>query len=411
MSSQKDKILQIEELLIRSIDTIYPSKDALKEKLLAGKKLRVYVGIDPTAEYVHLGHTTNFLILKRFHRLGHKIIILVGDFTALIGDPSDKNAVRKRLTPREVKKNLKTYKNQIGKIFNFGDRKNPIEFRFNSRWLSTLSFQDVVDLASNVTVQQMIERDNFKHRLADKKPLYVHEFLYPLMQGYDSVALDADVEIGGTDQTFNMLVGRTLLKTYKQKEKFVMTTTLLEDSVTGEKLMSKSLGTGIAVNEQPNDMFGKIMALPDRSIIQCFTDCTEVTSSEIREFAEKLTSGTNPREVKLELARRIVSMYHGKKFADKAAENFINIFSNKKFPETIKTYVVQKGERLDSILLAQKIIKSKSEWTRLILGGGISIRFPDEKGEVKITDKYYSMTSPIILQIGKKIFLKIIPNL
>src|SRR6266403_2544048 len=232
---------KIEEVLTRSIDTVYPSKEVVLKALSSGKPLRIYMGIDPTATYVHLGHSTNYIILKRFHELGHKIIVLIGDFTAMIGDPSDKSAARKKLTKEDVENNLKTFKEQIGKILDFSNKENPIEFRFNSEWLAKLTFEDSVALASHFTVQQMIERDTFEKRLKDQKPLYVHEFFYPLMQGYDSVALEADIEIGGTDQTFNMLAGRTLVKTYKQREKFVISTTLLENPVTGEKLMSKSL--------------------------------------------------------------------------------------------------------------------------------------------------------------------------
>ncbi len=278
ISTNKEKL---QEVLTRSIDTIYPSRQALESLLNSGKQLRIYMGIDPTATYAHLGHATNYIILKRLHDLGHKIIVLIGDFTAMIGDPSDKNSARKRLTKEEVKENIKTFKKQIGQILDFNDKKNPIEFEFNSKWLAKLSFADAVELASHFTVQRMLERDNFEKRLKEQKPLYVHEFFYPLMQGYDSVALKADVEIGGTDQTFNMLAGRTLVKAYQNREKIVVTTTLLENPVTGEKLMSKSLGTGIGLDENATDMFGKTMALPDEAIIQCFIDCTYLSMEEI----------------------------------------------------------------------------------------------------------------------------------
>ena len=244
----------IDEIVSRSIAEIYPSKDAFAKKLHEGKQLTFYVGIDPTADYVHLGHSTNYLLLERLHKLGHKIIVLVGDFTAMIGDPSDKTSMRTPLTEEEVKTNLKSFKDQIGKILDFESKDNPIEFKFNSQWLSPLTFKDSVELASNFTVQQMLERDAFEKRIKQQKPLFVHEFFYPLMQGYDSVAMNVDGEIGGTDQTFNMLAGRTLLKRYKNKEKFVITTTLLENPETGEKMMSKSLGTGIGINEPPKEM-------------------------------------------------------------------------------------------------------------------------------------------------------------
>ncbi|PSO46667.1 MAG: tyrosine--tRNA ligase, partial [Parcubacteria group bacterium SW_4_46_8] len=236
---------QIEKVLSRSVTDVYPKKAQLKEKMLSGEKLRIYAGIDPTADRVHLGHVINYLILKRFRNLGHKVIVLVGDFTARIGDPSDKDEARDQLTESEIKENLQNFKDQIGKIIDLEANKNPVEIRFNSQWLADMNFSDVIDLASNFTVQQMIERDVFRRRLDEEKPLYVHEFFYPLMQGFDTVALEADIEVGGTDQTFNMLAGRTLRKRLEDKEKFVITHPLLEDPETGEMLMSKSEDRGV----------------------------------------------------------------------------------------------------------------------------------------------------------------------
>lgn len=210
---------ELEELLTRSVDTVYPSQEKLKEVLLSGKKLRIYLGIDATAPHLHLGHATNLLVLKRFQKLGHKVVFLIGDFTAQIGDPSDKSSTRKPLSKREVKENLKTFKEQAEKILDFDLKGNPVELMLNSKWLGNLTFDKVLELTSLFTVQQMIERDIFRRRLNENKPLYVHEFLYPIMQGYDSVEINADVEIGGTEQTFNMLAGRTLVKKYLGKEK------------------------------------------------------------------------------------------------------------------------------------------------------------------------------------------------
>ncbi|TSC69833.1 MAG: tyrosyl-tRNA synthetase, partial [Parcubacteria group bacterium Gr01-1014_70] len=224
INTDKEKI---EEVLTRSVEQIYPTKQALEELLSSGRQIKVYVGIDPTADYVHLGHSTNYLVLERLHHLGHKIIVLVGDFTAMIGDPSDKTAARAPLSRKEVAHNLQSFKGQIGKILDFENENNPIDFVFNSTWLSKLDFGKLVELASNFTVQQMLERDMFEKRMRENKPLYVHEFFYPLLQGYDSVALEVDLEVGGTDQTFNMLAGRTLVRRYRKREKFVLTTTLL----------------------------------------------------------------------------------------------------------------------------------------------------------------------------------------
>ncbi|HQF40925.1 MAG TPA: tyrosine--tRNA ligase [Candidatus Paceibacterota bacterium] len=398
----KEKEERIQEVLTRSISKIYPTSEKFAELLHSNRPLRIYMGIDPTATYVHLGHATNYLLLRRLHQLGHKIIVLVGDFTAMIGDPSDKKAARQRLTKDEVKKNLKDFKKLIGKILDFKDKKNPVEFVLNSKWLSKLNFNDLVELASNFTVQQMLERDNFEKRLKEQKPLYVHEFFYPLMQGYDSIALDADIEIGGTDQTFNMLAGRTLLQAYKQKEKIVVTTTLLENPVTGEKLMSKSLGTGIGLDESPASMFGKTMALPDEAIIQCFVDCTDLPLAEIENIKKELHAGANPRDLKMRLAWEIVKLYHGDKEADKARNFFVTAFQKKEIPADIKIIKTTKGALLMDILLKNNLVKSKSDFRRLVAGGGLS----EINGE-KITEPTAKIEKDITLKIGKKNFLKI----
>jgi tyrosyl-tRNA synthetase len=395
---------KIEEALTRSIDTIYPDKKSLENVLKSGKKLRIYVGIDPTATYLHLGHSTNYIILKRFHELGHKIIVLIGDFTAMIGDPSDKNAARKRLTKKEVLQNLKTFKQQIGKILNFSDKKNPVELRFNSKWLARLNFKDVVDLASNFTVQRMLERDIFEKRIKENKPLYLHEFFYPLMQGYDSVALNADVELGGTDQTFNMLAGRNLVKTYQNREKFVITSTLLENPVTGEKLMSKSLGTGIALNDAPNEMFGKTMALPDEAIIQCFIDCTYLSMDEIHKMETDLKNGINPRNLKLKLAYEITKMYHSEFIAKKAQEYFIKTFSKKEMPSEDEVPEIKvKSQNIVDILVETGLVSSKSEAKRLILQKGVSLNH-------KIIDNWkeiVKINKNDVLKVGSRKFVRL----
>ncbi|OHB11915.1 MAG: tyrosine--tRNA ligase [Candidatus Zambryskibacteria bacterium RIFCSPLOWO2_12_FULL_39_16] len=397
---------KIDEVLSRSVSAIYPNKELLKEKLFSGKQMRIYMGIDPTATYAHIGHATNYIVLKRLHNLGHKIIILIGDFTAMIGDPSDKNAERKRLSKEEVLGNLKTFKEQIGKIIDFKDKNNPVELRFNSEWLSKLTFEDGVELASHFTVQQMIERDNFQKRIKENKPLYIHEFFYPLMQGYDSVALDVDMEVGGTDQTFNMLAGRTLLKVYKNKEKFVITTTLLEHPVTKEKLMSKSLGTGVGLDEPPNQMFGKIMALPDEALIQLFVDCTYLSMGEIDRIKKELETGENPKNIKIKLAREIAKIYHGEKAATEAEKTFENTFSKREFPNDAQTLTVSKEEKIIDVLVNNKIVESKSEFRRLIEAGAIS-DYPDKKinnGNEIVGEKERK------IKIGKKTFVIIKPN-
>lgn len=353
----------IDEALSRSVAEILPSKDSLKKELQSGRRLTFYLGIDPTANYVHLGHSTNYLILERFHALGHRIIVLIGDFN---------------------------------------DIDNPIEFQFNSEWLSKLTFEDSVELASNFTVQQMLERDAFKKRVAAEKPLFVHEFFYPLMQGYDSVAMDVDVEIGGTDQTFNMLAGRTLLKRYKQKEKFVMTTTLLENPETGEKLMSKSLGTGVGLDLNAKDMFFKIMQLADAGIYQCFVDCTRLPMSEIAVIKNRLNDGENPRDVKKDLAREIVSMYHGASAAVDAERQWVSEVSQKNLAKDIDVIQVDAHESIIDIIVRLGITKSRGEARRLIKQNAVKIN------DSKISSEDTPLTNDDILRIGKKHTLKVV---
>jgi tyrosyl-tRNA synthetase len=389
----------IEEALTRSIAEILPSKEGLRKQLASGRRLSFYVGIDPTADYVHLGHSTNYLLLERLHVLGHKIIVLVGDFTAMIGDPSDKTSMRVQLTREEVLKNLQSFKAQIGKILNFEDTVNPIEFKFNSEWLSKLTFADTVELASNFTVQQMVERDAFKKRLAAEKPLFVHEFFYPLMQGYDSVALEVDVEIGGTDQTFNMLAGRTLLKRFKNKEKFVITTTLLENPETGEKLMSKSLGTGVGLDESAQSMFIKIMQLPDPGVIQCFIDCTRLSLEEIQGYRKQLKDGVNPRTVKLALATEVVCMYHGKNEAKRARDNWIAQVSNKELPDDIASIrLPDESDNIIDIIVSTGVVESKAQARRLVTQGAIRL---NEK-RIEDINALVEIKEGDILRIGKK---------
>ncbi len=395
---------EIDEILSRSIDTIYPKKESLKELLLSGKQISIYVGIDPTADYVHLGHSTNYLILERLHKLGHKIIVLVGDFTAMIGDPSDKTSARVQLSREEINVNLKSFKDQIGKILDFENKENPIEFKFNSEWLSGLSFEKIVELGSNFTVQQMLERDMFEKRIKESKPLFVSEFFYPLLQGYDSVALKVDLEIGGTDQTFNMLAGRTLARRYLDHEKMVMTTTLLVNPVTGEKLMSKSLGTGIGLNESAESMFGKTMAMTDEGVVQTFIDCTRLSLEEIEEKKKRLIAGENPRDIKIELAHEIVKMYHGEEAAVFAEESWKNTFSKKEIPSEVQEIKVDVGALIADVLVANNLVESKSQVRRLLEEGAIKDLEKDEK----ITDHLFQISAPITLKIGKKIFVKFV---
>ncbi|MCC6639393.1 tyrosine--tRNA ligase, partial [Candidatus Falkowbacteria bacterium] len=298
---------KLEEFLTRGVENIYPKKDFLASKLKKGEKLRIYAGVDPTGESLHLGHATVFRKLAKLHEMGHAIILLIGSFTAKIGDPTGKLSARIQLTDADIKKNMKGYVDQLSGILNFNDKKNPIEIAYNDSWLAPMSFADVVSLSSHFTVHQMLERDMFQERIKGGKPIFIHEFLYPLMQGYDSVALDVDMEIGGNDQTFNMLAGRTLLKSMREKEKIVMTLELLVDSQ-GKK-MSKTDNNFVALTDSGKDMYGKIMSWPDEMMQKAFRILTDVSADEIAQMSKSIKKGANPRDIKMKLAYEVVRLY------------------------------------------------------------------------------------------------------
>jgi tyrosyl-tRNA synthetase len=395
---------KIEELLTRSVVNVLPSKDDLRKILLSGKKLRIYIGADATGSRLHIGHATNFMILEKFRQLGHEVIVLFGDFTAKIGDPTDKGTARKPLTDTEVKKNLKTWEKQVSKIVKISHFGNGARIVRNSKWLSKLSFSDVIDLASNFTVQQMLERDMFQKRIEEKKPIHLHEFFYPLMQGYDSVVLDVDLEVGGNDQTFNMMAGRTLQKNLNNKEKFVLPTTLLVNPKTGKKMMNKSEGTAVWLDDKAEEMFGKIMSLADETIIPIFIDCTYVTIEEIEKIKQEMAGGVNPRDVKVRLAKEIVAIYHSKKEADKAEADFVNTFKDGGLPEKIDEVMATNGEALSELSVKAGLVKSKGEFRRLVLENAVSNQ---ETGD-KITDPNWKVISTAIFKIGKRRFLKVV---
>jgi tyrosyl-tRNA synthetase len=393
----------IDELLSRSIAEVLPSEGELRTQLLEGRRLHVYMGIDPTAPYVHIGHSTNYLILERLHKLGHEITVLVGDFTAMIGDPSDKSSERVQLSREQVTANLQSFREQIGKILDLDSVTNPIAFRFNSEWLAKLDFHDAVDLAANFTVQQMLERETFRRRVADGKPLHVHELMYPLMQGYDSVALEVDLEVGGMDQKFNMLAGRTLLRRLKDRNKFVLLSTLLVNPRTGEKLMSKSLGTGVALNDPPQEMFFKVMRLPDEGIIQTFIDCTRVPLVEIADIEARLKAGANPRDEKLRLARELVCMYHDEDQAGEAAAEWRSQMSDRRLPSDLASWQVS-DTTLDVVAWLKEIgaVSSSSAARRLVEGGGV--RHNDDK----VADLQINVSTGDVVRAGKKRVYRIV---
>lgn len=401
--SNPDLEQSIDELLSRSVVDIFPSKDLLKKELVSGKKLKIYLGADATGTALHLGHATNYMTLEKFRKLGHRIVILIGDFTARIGDPSDKSAVRVELTREEVVSNTKTWLNQLAPILDFNNKENPIEVVYNHDWLSKMTFEDVISLASNFTVQQMLERDMFEKRLEEQKPIYVHEFFYPLMQGYDSVHLDVDMELCGNDQTFNALAGRTLLKRLKNKEKFVFVTTLLENPKTGLKMMSKSAGTGVFLNESETEMYGKIMAQPDENILQLFRDCTHISLGELKTVEENLQNpNMNPKHIKMSLAYEITKIYHGEEKADHAQEQFEKAFGKKEMPDDIEEVVAKVGDKLSAILLENNLVSSIADFKRLVSDGAIK-----ENGTDAITDFNLEIASDSTFKVGKKKFVSI----
>ncbi|MDO8504077.1 MAG: tyrosine--tRNA ligase [bacterium] len=382
-------------LLTKNITEVLPSKADL-EKRLSSAPIKIYLGIDPSAPILHLGHAVVLRKLREFQDTGHKIILLVGDFTGMIGDPSDRTAARKKLTREEVRENAKTYKEQAEKILRFSG-KNPVEIKFNSEWLSKLTFEEVVELASNVTVQQMLERDFFQKRLQENKPIHLHEFLYPLMQGYDSVALDVDAEIGGTDQTFNMLVGRTLMKTLKGKEKFVISVPLLE-GLDGRK-MSKSFGNFVAITDPPTDMFGKIMSVNDNLVDRYFELATQLSFEEIQSIKQE---NTHPMDLKKRLSLEIVKLYHGEKAADKAKDEFQAVFREGEGPTDAVVYKTATGSvNLITVLVEAGMVQSNSEARRLIAQGGV-----EWEGE-KVRQETLEISGPGTLRVGKHRFLKI----
>lgn len=392
----------ITQLLTRNIEKIYPSQEFLEEKLRRGEKIKIYLGIDPSSPQIHLGHAVVLRKLREFQNLGHKVILLIGDFTGRIGDPSDKLAARKKLTLEEVTKNAQIYKEQIRQILDFAGTKNPAEIKFNSQWWDKISAKGMIDLAYNFTIQQMIERDMFQKRLRMGQAIFMPEFLYPLIQAYDSVAMKVDAEIGGTDQTFNMLAGRTLMKAVLNKEKIVITGPLLL-GLDGQK-MSKSIGNTIDITENPNDMYAKVMSLKDDLILHYFELATQLSTQEINAVKKQLDDTQNPMGIKKRLAFEIVKLYHGKKAAEKAQENFEKTVQKGEIPDKIEEKQVEDREwEVENLLIKLKLATSKSEAKRLIEQGGVEIdrsKIKDQRLKIKIRDG-------MVVRVGKRKFVRI----
>lgn len=397
---------KIDEILTRGVEDVIV-REELRKKLLSGKKIRLYFGIDPTGSVLHLGHAVVLWKLRDFQDLGHEVILLIGDFTARIGDPTGKDAARRPLTEKDVKDNFKNYKRQASKILDF----SKVKIRYNSKWLSRLNFADVVKLATNFTVQQMLQRDMFDKRIKADLPISLQEFLYPLMQGYDSVVLDVDLELAGNDQTFNALAGRTLQKIYNNKDKDVLTCKLLLG--TDGRKMSKTFGNYIAIDEKPNDMYGKVMSMKDELIDQYFEIATRLSEDKI---AEIKNSSNNPRDIKAKLAKEIVKMYYDEKSAELAEVEFNKVFRNKELPTDIAIFSTDKRNYfvLD-LLFDTKLASSKNEAKRLVEGGGVEIIIEDRSGnsgqnkKEKITDwrKEVLLNQDMIIKVGNRKFARI----
>jgi len=388
---------KIEELLTRGVEDVF-IKEHLKEQLSSGQQLRIKLGIDPTSPYIHIGRAITLRKLKAFQDLGHKIVLIIGDYTARIGDPSDKLEKRPMLSKQQIKINLEKYLEQIGLIINMGKT----EVRYNSEWLEKMNFVELGQLLECFTVQQMVKRRNFKERINAGQDVFMVEFLYPAFQGYDSVAVKSDVEIGGFDQLFNLKAGRTVQKRYGQKEQDIIVLSMLEG--TDGRKMSSSWGNIISIIDPPNEMFSKIMAVNDDLIIKYFTLCTELSLEKIDGFKKELKIGTNPRDVKMKLAREIVKLFHTEKETIKAEENFINTFQKKEIPEKIDKIKAKVGELLSEVLVRNKVLPSKGQWRRLVLENAIH----DLSQNKNIVDVNLKVSGNMTLKIGKKKFIKII---
>lgn len=378
----------------------------LEKSAKENKPLTIKLGLDPSAPDIHLGHTVVLRKMKAFQDLGHQVVIIIGDATGMIGDPTGKSAVRKQLSHDQVLENARTYQEQIFKIL---DREKTI-VKFNSEWLQTMNFMDVANLASKYTVARMLERDDFKKRFASNQSISIHEFFYPLMQGYDSVAIKADIEMGGTDQKFNILMGRTLQKEYDQEPQIALLMPIIEGT-DGVKKMSKSLGNYIGISEAPNDMYGKTMSIPDELIIRYFELVTDEHPDSIEAMKSDIEQDkVNPRDLKMKLAKEVVKLYHGEEKALESEQYFKSVFQKKNIPDDIAEMEVSIEESEEGLFFIPKIVTglklspSTSEARRLLKQGGIKLN-----GEKVENDKIALQTGDII-QVGKRKFAKIIIN-
>ncbi len=392
------------DLIRRGTVEILPEDELvqkLEKSIKENKPLVVKQGFDPTAPDIHLGHTVGIRKLRHFQELGHQVVVIIGDYTAMVGDPSEKNSTRPRLSHEQVMEHARTYQEQFFKILD----EDKTQVRFNGEWFSKMNFAEIMNLASKFTVARMLERDDFARRYAGQQPISIHEFFYPLMQGYDSVEIKADVELGATEQKFNLVIGRNIQKEFGQEPQIILTLPVLE-GLDGKQRMSKSLGNYIGIDEAPEEMYGKTLSIPDELILRYFELITDVSSAELKQIAGQLQdAATNPRDIKRYLARTIVRMYHGPEAAQKAQEHFDRVFVKKDIPDEIpQLKIPQSAMRIDDLVVFANMAQSKGEARRLIQGGGVTV-----DGE-KISDPFQkiSVTGGEVLKVGKRRFARLI---
>ena len=384
-------------------------KELLKKSIAENKPLRVKQGFDPTAPDIHLGHTVGIRKLKQFQELGHQIVLIIGDYTSLVGDPSGQSSTRPPLTYDEVMKNSETYQVQFFKILD----KSKTEIVFNGDWFKKMNFLEIMQLASKYTVARLLERDDFTKRLEKQTPISIHELFYPLMQGYDSVAIKADVEIGATEQKFNLLAGRTIQEAYGVKPQVILTMPILV-GLDGQKKMSKSLNNYIGIDESPGEIFGKVMSIADEQIYSYFELASDVTLEELAEIKQKLNNpDVNPMVIKKELGQRLVDMYHPAGSGQSAREEFERVFSNRQLPQDMPELTLAKLKKLglkeDKVYLVHlmskaEMVKSNSEARKLILAGAVTI----DGEKIDNPDFEFSVDKEMILKVGKRRYLKLL---
>jgi len=393
---------KIEEVLTRGVDEVI-DKENLEKKLASGKQLRIKLGIDPTSPNIHIGRAIPLLKLKDFQELGHKIVLIIGDFTGVIGDTSDKDSERPMLDEKVIKQNMKTYVKQAEKIIDI----KKCEVRHNSEWLKKLNYHEIGRQAENFSLNEFISRENIKKRLDAGKRISLRELMYPLMQGYDSVAIKADVEIGGTDQRFNLLAGRELQRYYKQNAQDIITNPLIE-GLDGRK-MSSSWGNTVNLFDSADEMFGKIMSLNDKFILKYFTLVTRISLQEIEKYKNEIESGKNPRDIKAKLAEEIVRMYHGEKEAQKAGEEFNKVHRDKELPSDMPVFETDKKSYLIlDLLFDAKLVSSKNEAKRLVEGNAVEIIIGERKTKITDWKKEINLENEMVIKVGSRRFNKII---